>query len=152
MASLRGYNVEQLTLDIKHILGYDKATHAVLIGTDKMAEALLSHDALNFTSLIVDSVFDPTGYMCGDTMCGKEILPMSKLPGAYYTGARVGILCVPAKDAQHIASKVVSSGIRAIWNFSPAHLEVPKDVLVQNDGIAPSFSAISRFLRFGSDS
>ena len=147
-----GYNIEQLTVDIERILGYDKDTHAVMIGTDKMAEALLSHDSLSFTSLIVDSIFDPTGDMCGNTMCGREILPMSKLPSAYYTGARVGILCVPAEDAQLIDSKIVSSGIRAIWNFSPAHLQVPKDVFVLNDSIAPSFSSISRFVRFGSDS
>lgn len=143
-----GYNIDSLIDDIENFLGYDNESHAILVGTDKMAEALASYDGLKDYNLTIDCIFDPTGARCGSSICGKDVLPMTSLPGVCCSGTKIGILSVPANEAQSVAAEMVAAGMKIIWNFSPVYLKLSKDVFVQNDNIASSFSAISRYMKF----
>ena len=51
---------------------------------------------------------------------------------------RIGIIAVPAENAQAICNLLIESGVLAIWNFAPVHLEVPEGVLVHNENLAAS--------------
>jgi redox-sensing transcriptional repressor len=48
----------------------------------------------------------------------------------------VGVLAVPAGSAQQAADDLVSSGIRIIFNYSEALLDVPADVTVHTSNPA----------------
>ena len=37
---------------------------------------------------------------------------------------------------------MVAGGIRAIWNFTPAQLEVPEEVIVQREDLAVSLAVL----------
>jgi redox-sensing transcriptional repressor len=52
------------------------------------------------------------------------------------------VIAVPGDSAQEICDELVANGIRAIWNFAPVHLQVPSDVLVHNENLAVSLSAL----------
>ena len=54
----------------------------------------------------------------------------------------VGVITVPAENAQDVCDRMVECGIKAIWNFAPTHLVVPDDVLVQNENLAVSLTAL----------
>jgi redox-sensing transcriptional repressor len=41
---------------------------------------------------------------------------------------------------------MVESGILAIWNFAPIHLNVPKNILVHNENMATSLVLLSSHL------
>jgi len=41
--------------------------------------------------------------------------------------AQIAIVAVPGESAQDVTDKLVSAGIRAILNFAPARLKVPRD-------------------------
>ena len=58
----------------------------------------------------------------------------------------MGIIAVPAEQAQQVCDELIRYGIRAIWNFAPAHLEVPAGVLVQNEDMAASLAVLSKHL------
>ena len=58
----------------------------------------------------------------------------------------LGILAVPAEDAQSVCDILVSSGVLAIWNFAPVRLSVPEDVLVRNEDIAGSLAVLAKRL------
>ena len=58
----------------------------------------------------------------------------------------VGIITVPERSAQGICDILVSSGILAIWNFAPTKLNVPPNVIVQNENMASSLAVLSRHL------
>ena len=62
------------------------------------------------------------------------------------TRALVGIVTVPAAAAQEVTEQLTSAGIRAIWNFSPANLEVPESVVVQNVRFVDSLAVLSQRL------
>ena len=58
----------------------------------------------------------------------------------------IGILTVPAEDAQEVAEMMVASGIQAIWNFAPIVLDLPETVIVEDVALSSSLGVLSRKL------
>jgi redox-sensing transcriptional repressor len=58
----------------------------------------------------------------------------------------IGIITVPAAEAQAVADMMVAGGIRAIWNFAPIRLRVPEHVIVHNEDLYCSLAALSQKL------
>jgi redox-sensing transcriptional repressor len=48
----------------------------------------------------------------------------------------VGVVAVPADSAQRVADDLVASGVRIIFNYSEALLDVPQDVQVHTSNPA----------------
>ena len=59
----------------------------------------------------------------------------------------VGVITVPAAHAQAVCDRLVACGVEAIWNFAPVHLKVPEHILVQNENLAISLTALRMRLR-----
>lgn len=142
-----GYLREALIEDIEQFLGYDNTTDAVLIGAGKLGQALLGYNGFDAYGLNILAAFDvaPTADKTGD---GKPILPIAKLE-SFCKGNKVlmGIITVPAKYAQEVCNQLIACGIKAIWNFAPTHLEVPRNILVQNENMATSLAVLSMHLQ-----
>ena len=49
--------------------------------------------------------------------------------------AHIGILTVPVERAQETAESMIAGGVKAIWNFTPFRIRVPKHIVVQNTSI-----------------
>ena len=48
--------------------------------------------------------------------------------------------------AQEACDALVRGGVRAIWNFTPTHLDVPDSVLVLNENLVSSIAVLSKRL------
>ena len=59
----------------------------------------------------------------------------------------MGIITVPAAHAQEVCDQLIACGIKAIWNFAPIHLDVPSNILVQNENMATSLAVLSMHLQ-----
>ena len=57
------------------------------------------------------------------------------------------IVTVPAACAQQVCDKLIANGIKAVWNFAPIHLDVPSNILVQNENMATSLAVLSMHLQ-----
>ena len=44
----------------------------------------------------------------------------------------IGIVAVPAHEAQHVVDQLVKSGIRAILNYAPIMPHVPRDIVIRH--------------------
>jgi redox-sensing transcriptional repressor len=62
----------------------------------------------------------------------------------------IGIIAVPFGHAQAVADAMVAGGIRGIWNFAPIRLNVPENVIVQNEDIFSSVVVLSQRMNPGS--
>ena len=60
---------------------------------------------------------------------------------------RIGIITVPAEQAQIVCDELVSAGVLAIWNFAPVQLRVPSGVLVRNEDLASSLALLIKQLQ-----
>ena len=142
-----GYLRESLIEDIEQFLGYDNTTDAVLIGAGKLGQALLGYNGFDAYGLNILAAFDakPTADATED---GKPIYPMDQLESFCRANkVLMGIITVPTAYAQEVCDQLIACGIKAVWNFAPTHLEVPGNILVQNENMATSLAVLSMHLQ-----
>ncbi len=142
-----GYLREGLIDDIEQFLGYDNTTDAVLIGAGKLGQALLDYSGFSEYGLRILAAFDAAPN-AQNTDGGKPILSMDRLKTfCDEHKVRMGIITVPAAHAQAVCDQLIACGIRAVWNFAPTHLDVPDNILVQNENMATSLAVLSMHLQ-----
>lgn len=142
-----GYLRERLMEDISQFLGYDNTTDAILVGAGKLGQALMGYGGFDEYGLNILAGFDakPT---IKKTEEGKPIYPMEKMESFCAANqVLMGIITVPAEYAQTVCDQMIKSGIKAIWNFAPVHLDVPQGILVQNQNMATSLAVLSVHLQ-----
>ena len=141
-----GYERLGLMQDIRSFLGYDNTTDAILIGAGKLGQALLGYSGFDAYGLNILAAFDVAPQ--AESAEGKPILPMSALKEfCRDNNVLMGIITVPTFAAQQVCDQLIESGIKAIWNFAPVHLEVPPNILVQNENMATSLAVLSMHLQ-----
>ena len=142
-----GYLREALIDDIEQFLGYDNTTDAILVGAGKLGQALMAYSGFEEYGLNILAGFDakPT---ISVTEEGKPIYRMEKMEAfCAANSVLMGIITVPAEHAQSVCDQMIKSGIKAIWNFAPVHLDVPNGILVQNQNMATSLAVLSVHLQ-----
>ncbi len=142
-----GYLREALIDDIEQFLGYDNTTDAVIIGAGKLGQALCGYSGFEAYGLNIVAAFDvaPSRKRTDE---GKPIFPITELERFTKDNkVLMGIITVPAAYAQEVCDRLIACGIKAIWNFAPAHLEVPGNILVQNEDMATSLAVLSMHLQ-----
>ena len=142
-----GYNRERLIEDIEVYLGYDNTNDAVLIGAGKLGRALLGYSGFAEYGLNIVAAFDDNDAILGTSKSGKPIMHLSRLGEVCRRDQiKIGIITVPAEQAQSVCDLLISNGILAIWNFAPKHLNVPDHILVQNENMAASLALLCKHL------
>lgn len=142
-----GYRRERLIDDIEQFLGYDNTTDAVLIGAGKLGLALMGYIGFEEYGLNILAAFDVKPAV-DRTEDGQPVYPMTELDRfCRIHKVLLGIITVPAAAAQEAADRLIAVGVKAIWNFAPAHLDVPEGILVQNENMATSLAVLSVHLQ-----
>ena len=142
-----GYLRESLIEDISQFLGYDNTTDAILIGAGKLGQALLGYGGFDAYGLNILAAFD-IDPATEKTEEGKPIYSMEQLESfCRNNNVLMGIITVPGKHAQQVCDSLISCGIKAVWNFAPVHLDVPSNILVQNENMATSLAVLSMHLQ-----
>lgn len=142
-----GYSVCGLIDDLKAFLGYNTTNYAVLVGAGNLGRALMSYRGFGEYGLRIVAGFDLAPEIVGGESDGKPILPLDELPDyCAEHGIRIGVITTPASAAQSACDLLIRGGIKAIWNFAPAHINVPNGVLVQNENMACSLALLSKHL------
>ena len=136
---------------------YDKAafqTASVLGKTVQVSEStvvrfasLLGYDGFTRYGLRIVMAFDEREALFGQEISDCPVRPASEIVSqCRQLDASIGIITVPAAQAQAVCYRLVEGGIEAIWNFAPVRLIVPDDILVQNENMASSLAVLSQHL------
>lgn len=143
-----GYLRESLIDDIEQFLGYDNTTDAVLVGAGKLGRALLGYEGFEEYGLNILAAFDADEAKIGEDESGKPVYALEQLP-AFCKSHKIlmGIITVPGNRAQEVCDLMIANGIKGIWNFAPAHLEAPANILIQTQNMATSLAVLSMHLQ-----
>ena len=142
-----GYNIRGLILDLKEFLGYNAVNDAVMVGCGNLGRALMSYRGFREYGLRIVAGFDVSDDIVGEEVSGKPVPPLSGLPQyCRENGIRIGVITTPAQAAQKACDLLMEGGIKAVWNFAPAHITVGEGVLVQNENMACSLALLSKHL------
>ncbi len=140
----RGFLVRDLVDGISDFLGYEERTDAILVGAGNLGMALMSYKGFERYGIKIAAAFDTRS----EVIDNKKVFNISQLPEkCKKLKVKIGIITVPATEAQKVCDILVESGIMGIWNFSPVHLKAPENILVQNENMASSLAVLSNHLR-----
>ena len=142
-----GFEIDTLINDLSEHLGYNKEDEAILVGVGSLGRLILTNKEFSSMGLNIVVGFDKDPNLNGLQIGDKYVLPMEKMASfVRRTGVKIGIITVPAEQAQSVCDQMVSSGIRAIWNFAFTLLNVPKGILVKNENLPSSLAVLSHQL------
>ena len=142
-----GYNVSYLKKEIARILGLEQGRKVAIIGVGNLGLALLAYKGFEVLGFHIDFIFDSNTAKIGKKYRGKicqDVKEFCQL--AKKEKIEIVILTVPAEAAQEVADMVASCGVKAILNFAPAHLNVPRYVRVSNLDLAVELKSLSFFV------
>ena len=143
-----GFVSLDLINDIENFLGYKDVNDAILVGTGKLGKALMTYKGFSDYGLNIVAGFDIDENIVEEKEEGRPIFHISKMKNlCQRMNIKIGIITAPWEVAQEIADAMIDSGILAIWNFAPAHIEVPECVLVKNENMAVSLALLSKHLK-----
>lgn len=139
-----GYETKVLIKDLKEFLDYNHTKSAVIVGAGDLGKALLGYDGFRSYGLNIVAAFDTNDAICGTHLKDKPIFHVSRLEELIKNkNIHIGIITTPAQYAQETCDKLVDCGVKAIWNFAPTSLNVPKGVIIQNENMATSLAILS---------
>jgi redox-sensing transcriptional repressor len=142
-----GFRVMTLLVRTRECLGWDHPRDAFLVGAGNLGQALLGYRDFEKCGLNIVAAFDRDPRKVGTLIFEKEVHPLTRLPElARKMEVNIGIITVPAAQAQKIVDLLVSCGILAIWNFSPGPLRIPKGIVLQNARLTQSLAVLTSSL------
>jgi redox-sensing transcriptional repressor len=128
-----GYDIATLRAEIQRILGLDREWRVVLVGFGNLGSALFHHRGFARQGFRIAAVVDDHPSKVGRPVDGLVIAPLAELSSVVAAGAiQIGVVAVPAESAQAVADALVAAGVRAILNFAPTRVTVPREVRLQN--------------------
>ncbi len=124
-----GYRCDELVGAIRRILGTDREWRVALVGVGNLGRALLGYRGFHRQGFRLVAAFDTDPAMIDTKIEGVliyDILRLAEIVSAEQV--ELGLVAVPASDAQDVANQLVAAGVGGILNFAPVTLTVPSTV------------------------
>lgn len=139
-----GYRVEELLGYLTKILGLDQKWNIVIIGAGKLGSALALYQGFRERGFAIRAILDSDEKKVGEYLDDIVIEPISVLDARVKEKEiNIGIITVPAVNAQDVTDSLVNAGVAAILNFSPRVLKVPADIILRNVDLSVNLKVLS---------
>jgi redox-sensing transcriptional repressor len=142
-----GYSIPYLINKLREILKVDRMWDVIIIGAGDMGHALARYQGFADRGFHVVMVFDndknKIGHKIGDFIIEDTSHLVEKVKSA---GIKIALLTIPATVAQEITERLVEAGVKAILNYAPISISVPKDVKVQHIDPATHLQRMTYYL------
>ena len=142
-----GYHTGELKTALEKILGKEKTWNVAVVGAGHLGSALLTYPGFRERGLNIVVAFDSDARKIGRQIKDVKVEPIDKM--AQIIAERqisIGIIAVPAKEAQGVADDLVAAGVECILNFAPAALNVPEHVKAKDVDLSRELETLSYFL------
>jgi redox-sensing transcriptional repressor len=132
-----GYNIDSLLGEIRKILRTQGQHNIALVGAGRLGQAIASSPIFAEHGINIAAIFDVDPEKVGRSVGAMSVSDYSRLATTVREkNIIVGVLAVPADGAQRVADDLVGAGVRIIFNYSEALLDVPADVQVHTSNPA----------------
>jgi len=141
-----GYDTKKLIQHIKKILKLDIVHKAALVGVGNLGSAVLAYQHFDMYGLAISAAFDTDPVKIGKKINNVRIEDASKISSLKKRKINIGIIAVPLDAAKDTTDALVKAGVKAILNFSPCNIIVPKKVKVITIDIAMDLARLPYYL------
>lgn len=140
-----GYYIDELIKALSKFLSWDTVQKAFLAGAGNLGSAMLGYKNFINYGLHIIAAFDKDPNKINTIIYDIPVYDINELTNmAKAKDVEIGIITVRANAAQDVANRMVDGGIKAIWNFAPVHIKVPKEVIVENAQLSIGLSFLKR--------
>ena len=139
-----GYRVDDLIGQVKRILGTDKTWNVLLVGAGNLGRALLAYRGFDQKGFRLVAVFDADPTKVGKKHGGFQIQSLTDLATTVEKqNIKLGMIAVPADNAQDVADQLVAAGVRGLLNFAPVSISAPPEVAISTVDVAVHLEQLS---------
>jgi len=132
-----GYNVDSLVSQIRKILRTAGQHNIALFGAGHLGKAIASSDIFADHGFRVVAIFDANPKKVGQKVGQQTVRAVEDLRQTVLDeDIVVAVLAVPTAAAQPLADELVDAGVKIIFNYSEALLQVPPEVTVHTSSPA----------------
>ncbi len=135
-----GYYVSSLKAELQRILGLDREWPVALVGFGNLGSALFHYRGFGRQGFRIAVIFDDDPAKVGREATrdlAREIQARR---------VQMAIVAVPAEAAQSVADQLVAAGIKAVLNFAPARIRLPRDVRLKDVDLSIELETLSFYL------
>jgi redox-sensing transcriptional repressor len=124
-----GYRCDELISEIRRILGTDRQWTVTIVGVGNMGRALLRYKRFAAQGFRIVAAFDLDPHVVGTQIEGIPVYDLSRLSQIVrQQKIQLGMIAVPAAQAQQVADQLVAAGVVGIVNFAPVTLSLPERI------------------------
>ncbi|HEX7057060.1 MAG TPA: redox-sensing transcriptional repressor Rex [Bacilli bacterium] len=142
-----GYDVGYLIEKIRQILKLDQPINVALVGAGNLGHALSNYNAYLKDNMRICAIFDNHPQKVGQKINNLPIHSTNELKRIVREKQiRIGIITVPAAEAQRVADQFVDAGVEAILNFAPIIIKVPEEIRVHHADFTTELQSLAYYL------
>jgi redox-sensing transcriptional repressor len=146
-----GYYVSGLKAELQRILGLDREWPVALVGFGNLGSALFHYRGFGRQGFRIVAVFDDDPAKHRHEVHGVPVFAARDLAREVRARSiQIGIVAVPAENAQSVTDQLVAAGIKAVLNFAPTRIRVPRDVRLKDVDLSIELETLSFYLAKGS--
>jgi redox-sensing transcriptional repressor len=143
-----GYDVQRLLSSITVFLDSQESRKAAIVGMGYLGRAITAYLSSRSPAIRLVAGFDvdldKIGLDFGEVHC-YSARQMAEVVAEKTID--MGIIAVPAENAQAVADQLVAAGVIGILNFAPVVLHVPEGTHVENLDMRVSLEKVAFFTR-----
>jgi len=148
--SKRGYETAGLEAVLASVLGADAAWNVAVVGAGNLGQALARHEQFRRQGFIIRAILDADQRLVGRRVGGLRVQDMARLKSVIRSRRIViGVIAVPAAEAQGVADQFVAAGVKGVLNMTLAHVAVREGISVVDVRIVESLQELSYAIRLG---
>ena len=137
-----GYSVDRLLGELREILFLECKHRVALVGAGRLGQAIANSPIFAEHGVTIATIFDRDPAKVGQQFGGVTVSDYAGL-GDVILGQEivVAVLAIPAASAQQVAGDLAEAGVKIIFNYSEALLDLPDGVSVLSSNPATELVA-----------
>lgn len=142
-----GYEIDFLTTQLSAILNTNSVWKIAVIGVGDVGRALANYNGFINRGFQVAALFDCDPQKISTEISGLAIRDCSEMKQVVgQENIKIAVIATPADSAQQVADDLITHGVKAILNYAPIFLNVPKEVYVEYIDPAVHLQKLSYYL------
>jgi redox-sensing transcriptional repressor len=144
-----GYDVARLKNNLVETLGINIVRNVIIAGAGNLGMALADYGGFNNNGFHIVAIVDADPEKVGrESRQGIPVLDATRLAEIVRKNhIDIGIIAVPAENAQTVCDAFATAGITAILNFAPVQMKVPPGVKLKSVDLRINLESLSFHLK-----
>lgn len=143
-----GYNIEELIKAISKLIDSPNAEPVVIVGVGNLGRAIMDYSNSIDSNLKIIAGFDNNERKVNKVFHGIRVFHIDNLKRILNDNkVKIAIITTNRESAQSVALDLINFGVNGILNFTPAKLNLPSSIIVENIDMLVSLEKVAFFSR-----